>query len=179
MNSTLNCSLTPDLTDKSKAHTLLSLLKSGQLLYLHPKSRGGLILHKKFYADWIDAGAAVGGCFDLNCQSIYILGEVDFCVPHTHEERTTAFQKRITCIEDLQFILREPSALRRAQLAISQLSQGLGFAEIKQIPHELIAHLVGVSPKTVQVSWNNFVWVNQRKVLENPLVGEIEPSLMS
>ncbi|MBE9118419.1 hypothetical protein IQ249_21235 [Lusitaniella coriacea LEGE 07157] len=178
MHPTSNRSLTPNSTQKSEAQTPLSLLKSGQLLYLHPKSRGSLILQKKFYADWVNAGAAVGGCFDLDCKAIYVLGEVNFCVPHTYDARATAFRQRITCIECLQSILREPSSFRRAQLTISQLSRGLGFAEIQQIPHESIAQLAGIHPKTVQMCWKNYAWVNPKKVVRNPSVEEIEPSLI-
>ena len=131
----------------------LDLFKSGQLLVLKPNCRGGLIIQKPFYADFVGPGAAVGGSFDIQCTSVYVIGEVEFDVPATYEERQQAFQSRIAYIQKLEEILSVSSSIHRACLMIRQLSLWLGVSHVRRIPLELIAQLGGVLPKTVSVAW--------------------------
>jgi hypothetical protein len=131
----------------------LDLFKSGQLLVLKPNCRGGLIIQKAFYADFVGPGAAVGGSFDIQCTSVYVIGEVEFDVPATYEQRQQAFQTRIAYIQKLEEILSVSSSIHRAGLMIRQLSLWLGVSHVRRIPLELIAQLGGVLPKTASVAW--------------------------
>lgn len=130
----------------------LDLLKTGQLLALTSDCRGGLIIQKRFYADFVGPGAAVGGSFDVNCTSVYAIGKVEFYAPTTYEERQQAFQMRITYTQKLGEILLELAPLPRAFLIINQLSQWLGVDKVKKIPPELIAQLGGVLPRTAAIA---------------------------
>ena len=139
--------------DNSCSRVPLDLFKSGQLLVLKPNCRGWLIIQKPFYADFVGPGAAVGGSFDIQSTSVYVMGEVEFYAPTTYEERQQAFQTRIAYIQKLEEILSVSSAIHRACLMIQQLSLWLGVSHVRRIPLELIAQLGGVLPKTVSVAW--------------------------
>lgn len=134
------------------AAVLLSLLKSGQWLALSSDFKGGLIIRKRFYADFVGSGAAVGGCLDVNCTCVYVLGTVQFYAPATYKERASAFGQRIACIERLKEILLERSRLRRAYSILGQLSRWVGADAVKNIPDELVAQLAGLLPTTVKVA---------------------------
>lgn len=135
----------------------IQLLKSGQLLAIAADCQGGLILQKPFYAEFVGPGAAVGGSFDIQSTSAYVLGNVQFLELTTFTERQQAFQKRIVCIENFQeTILPEQSPLRRAFLVVDQLHQWFGIDEVKRIPNELMAQLVGVLPGTIATVWQQY-----------------------
>ncbi len=144
----------------------LDLLKTGQLLIVRPNCQGGLIIQKRFYADFVGPGAAVGGSFDVSCTSVYAIGNVEFYAPTTYEERQQAFQKRIAYAQTLGEVLQELAPLRRAFLIINQLSQWVGADKTKRIPPELIAHLGGLLPRTVAVALRQYSTGNNRQVSE-------------
>lgn len=130
----------------------IQLLKSGQLLAIAADCQGGLILQKPFYAEFVGPGAAVGGSFDIQSTSAYVLGNVQFLELTTYAARQQAFQKRIAYIEKFQNILLEQSPLRRACLIVNQLYQWFGVDETKKISNESMAQLAGVLPGTVAIA---------------------------
>ncbi len=142
--------------NQSRSLVSFSVLPRGQLLALAPESRGILILDKGFYSDFATAGAGLGGPFDRNCIAIYPAGSIRFFAPETRSQRLLAFQKRIDNANDLQQILLDKSPLRRAYLILRHLSQSLGIRETQNIPYELVAHLVGVTPKDVAAVWHRY-----------------------
>lgn len=154
MNSTNHPSDNKTLCDsgKSNSNLPLDLFKSGHLLAIKPNSHGAIIIQKPFYADFVGPGAAVGGGFDINCISVYVIGIVEFYAPVTYPERQQAFHLRICYSKMLQKILEIPSPIHRACAVLKRLAQGLGANSIKQIPSELIAQLVGVMTKTVEIA---------------------------
>ncbi len=135
----------------------VSLFQSGQLLAIPPNCRGGLILQRSFYADLIGPGSAVGGYFDVKCKSVYLLGNLQFYVPTTYEDRRLAVHKRINCIKKQQSIVLVPSAIERAERIIDLLCRWLGKAEAQKIPHDLLSQLAGVLPKTTTQAWQSYV----------------------
>ncbi|MEQ8537965.1 MAG: hypothetical protein RIB93_11010 [Coleofasciculus sp. D1-CHI-01] len=129
----------------------LDLFKSGQLLAIKPDCRGGLIIQKRFYADFVGSGAAVGSSFDVDCTSVYAIGEVEFYAPATYTERQQAFQKRREYCETLQSIVVRPAPLDRATTILHQLSLWLDAKLISEIPSAWIAELAGVLTKTIMI----------------------------
>ncbi len=145
------------LTQPVSSALPVSLFQSGQLLAIQPNCRGGLILQRSFYADLIGPGSAVGGYFDVKCKSVYLLGDLKFYVPTTYEDRRLAVQKRVNCIKKQQSIVLVPSAVERAEMIIDVICRWLGRAEAQNIPHELIAQLAGVLPKTATLAWQKYL----------------------
>lgn len=138
-------------TDSPCSAVPLNLLKSGQLLMVKPDCRGALIIQKRFYADFVGPGAAVGSSFDVDCTSVYVIGEVEFYAPTTYTERQQAFQKRREYCETLQSMVMIPTPLDRAATILHQLSLWLDVSVISEIPSGLIAQLAGVLTKTVTI----------------------------
>lgn len=134
---------------------LLDLFKSGQWLALKPECRGGLIVQKSYYADFVGPGAAVGGSFDVNCTSVYVIGEVEFYAPTTYTERQDAFQKRVSYLKKLSEILSVHAPIHRACLIIRQLCLWVGVNQSRSIPVELIARLGGLMPQSVALAWQH------------------------
>lgn len=130
----------------------VSLLQSGQFLFLAPDCQGGLILQKPHYADFVGPGGAIGSSFDTNCTAIYVIGVVNFRVPDTAEERQQAYQQRMAYSTQLMEIAAELTPLRRAFAMLKQLQQWVGVTETQKIPTDLIAHLAGVLPKTAAIA---------------------------
>jgi hypothetical protein len=116
-----------------------------------PDCRGALIIQKRFYADFVGPGAAVGSSFDVDCTSVYVIGEVEFYAPTTYTERQQAFQKRREYCETLQSMVMIPTPLDRAATILHQLSLWLDVSVISEIPSGLIAQLAGVLTKTVTI----------------------------
>ncbi|MDC0835546.1 hypothetical protein AY599_12160 [Leptolyngbya valderiana BDU 20041] len=155
-----------DSSKKTQALSIslpLSLLRSGQILALTPDSKGGLILQKGFYSDWIPPGALVGGYYDIDCTRVYVAGKIRFYAPETHQSRTKALQTRMGQISQLQTIISDPSSFRRAYKILRHLSKWLSYRDMRQIPHELIAQLVGVNPSTVKLFWNRYLSAVQHR----------------
>ena len=150
-------SLLNQQSNSASASLPLSFFKSGQFLSLTPDCQGGIIWQKRFYADFVGPGAAIGSSFDVNCTSVYVIGTVQFFAVATYSERQQAYQKRMAYSQQLQDILEVEAPLHRAVLILNQLCQWVGAEEAKQIPDELVARLAGLLSKTVKVARKNYV----------------------
>lgn len=134
----------------------IQLLKTGQLLALAENSQAGLIIQKRYHAEFVGPGAAVGGIFDLSCTAVFTLGKVEFWVPSTAAQRSQTYQNRIACIEKMRQIIDVQSPLRRAYLIIKQLSHWYSREEVATIPEEALGKLVAVLPETVACAWRQY-----------------------
>ncbi|WP_052128631.1 hypothetical protein [Neosynechococcus sphagnicola] len=153
----------------------LQLLGSGQLLSLSPHHQGWLILQKPFYTEFVGPGAAIGGSFDVQCKSIFAIGDVQFVAPTTLAEKKQAFQVRINSIQLLHELMQEISPLQRAVLLVEQLCSMLGIGLAQEIPHELAAQLIGVMPHNLEIAWNHYLKcqsLNIPSALDPVLAGE-------
>jgi hypothetical protein len=156
--------------NSSDSLALLDLFKSGQWLALKPECRGGLIVQKSFYADFVGPGAAVGGSFDVNCTSVYVLGEVEFYAPTTYTERQHAFHKRVSYIKKLSEILAVNASIHRACLTIRQLCLWVGVNQTRSIPLELIAQLGGLIPHSVALGWRHLSTKHSARMKQQQMV---------
>jgi hypothetical protein len=137
----------------SKNNQPIELLKSGQLLAVTDGATSGIILKKPFFAEYIGPGAAIGGLFDLKCVTIYTLGQAEFTAPVTLGERQEAFRRRIDQIEAMQNLCQAEVPLRRAIDLLDMLCDRFGIDEIRSIPNEVLAQVVGVLPATIVMAW--------------------------
>ena len=131
----------------------VELLKSGQVLAVCGSEGAGLIIQKPFFAEYVGTGAAIGGLFDLQCVTVYTLGEVTLTVPEDKEGRQSAFQKRIEDIEAMQELCQLDSPLERGVKILTQLCSQYDTFEVKSIPNDVLAKLVGVLPSMISEAW--------------------------
>lgn len=136
-----------------KSNQPIELLKSGQLLAVTEGEPSGLILQKPFFAEFIGPGAAVGGLFDLNCVTIYTLGQAEFTVPVSLEDRQTAFRRRIDNIASMQTLCQAEAPLRRAIDLLDMLCSRFSTDQIRSIPNDVLSKVVGVMPGTIAMAW--------------------------
>lgn len=135
----------------------LQLFNSGQLLRIPSNCSGGLILQLTHHAEFVGAGAAVGSSFDIKCVSVYTVGDVQLDVPATFAERKQAYHKRIGYMQRQQKITAMRAPLQRAYLIIRQLCLLLDVDQVRTIPDDLLAQLVGVFPKTIALAWLKYL----------------------
>lgn len=137
----------------SKSNQPIELLKSGQLLAVTDSETSGIILQKPFFAEFIGPGAAIGGLFDLKCVTIYTLGKAEFTAPVSLEERQLAFRRRIDNLATMQTLCQADAPLRRAIDLLDMLCGRFGVDEIRSIPNDVLAKIIGVLPGTIAMAW--------------------------
>jgi len=121
-----------------------------ELLIVSPRRRNGLILFKRYHAEFAGPGAAVGGLIDRECQRVLPVGNLSLLSPESSEERQRAYLIRRQWVRLTIEITDNPTPLQRAQRILNQFE---GFFEseiIAQLPDEALAFLVGVLPETIR-----------------------------
>lgn len=127
---------------------MLEQIKAGQL-FIVSRRRNGLILYKRFYADFAGPGAAVGGNLDQDCEAILEVGNLQLLSPNSPQEEEEAYRiRRQWTILTKQLTDTElPQA--RARLILSHFDNYFAPAVVDQIPNEAFSLMVGIFPETV------------------------------
>ncbi|MGJ3252104.1 MAG: hypothetical protein ACFE0J_13380 [Elainellaceae cyanobacterium] len=136
----------------SDASEILDLLQQGHLLMVNSRRKNGLILYKKYHAEFAGPGAAVGSFFDLDCQRVLPVGDLSLIPPHSHDERQKAFLIRRQWIRLTQQFTDSSVSLKRAQMILNQFEVYFDQDTISQIPDEAFSLLVGVLPYTIRMA---------------------------
>jgi hypothetical protein len=128
----------------------LQRIQKGEVLIISNRRRGGLILRKPFYAEFIGPGAIIGGNLDLNCQRIIPLGKLSLISPSDPEELHRSYLiRRQWVLNTRRFTeLSEPSD--RAQQLIDQLENYFGGDIIRHISPDDLAAIAGIFPTTIE-----------------------------
>lgn len=132
------------------ASEILQLLHSGQVLMVNSRRRNGLIIYKRFHAEFAGPGAAVGGFYDRDCQAALPVGNLSLLTPESHEERQKAYLIRRQWIRLMKQITEKPSPVQRVQKILEQFEQYFDSETVARMPDEAFALLVGVLPHTVR-----------------------------
>src|SRR4028118_859335 len=141
-----------DNQQDSQASAILSQLHDKQLLVVNSRRRNGLILYKRYHAEFAGPGAAVGGLFDLDCERVLPVGNLSLISPESSVERQRAYLIRRQWVRLTIEITDNPVPLQRAQKIINQF-EGFFEAElIAQLPDTALALLVGVLPQTIKLA---------------------------
>jgi hypothetical protein len=130
---------------------ILTQLNSGQLLVVDSRRRNGLIIYKRFHAEFAGPGAAVGGIFDIDSQKTIPVGDSILLYPDTYEQRQKAFGIRRQWIRLVEQITATPVPLQRTQMLLTQFEKYFDAETVARVPDEAIARLVGVLPQTVRI----------------------------
>ncbi len=136
--------------DYPHSSDIIAELSSGKLLLVDSRRRNGLILIKRFHAEFAGPGAAVGGAFDVDSQQVIPVG--DFCLvyPESPEARQKAFGIRRHWVRLTEQLTAKPEALERAQMLLTQFEQYFDVPTVAQIPDRALALLIGVFPHTIR-----------------------------
>lgn len=128
---------------------------------VNSRRRNGLILFKRFHAEFAGPGAAVGSSFDLDCQHILPVGDLSLVTPKNQEERQKAYLIRRQWIRLTQQFTDNPSSIQRAQMILNQFENYFGAETVMKLPDDAFAQMVGVLPQTIEIV---------RYVPESPLI---------
>ncbi|HEY9673893.1 MAG TPA: hypothetical protein V6D11_20800 [Waterburya sp.] len=139
-----------DQIQDSQATAVLKQLHDKQLLVVNSRRRNGLILYKRYHAEFAGPGSAVGGLFDLDCQRVLLVGNFSLVYPESPEERQRAFALRRQWIRLTKQITDNPVPIQRAQMILNQFEHYFDSETIAKIPDESFALLVGVLPHTIR-----------------------------
>lgn len=120
------------------------------LLVVNGRRRNGLIIYKRYHAEFAGPGSVVGGVFDRDCQQVLPVGNLSLLCPKSADERRQAYLIRRQWVRLTQQITDNPVPLQRAQKIVNQFEGFFDTETIAQIPDEAFALLVGVLPHTIR-----------------------------
>jgi len=136
-------------TQDSQALAILDLLRDKQLLIVNSRRRNGLIIYKRYHAEFAGPGSAVGGLLDIDCQRVLPVGNLSLVCPEASEDRQRAYLIRRQWIRLTKQITDNPDSLQRAQKILNQFEGFFDTETIAQLPDQAFALLVGVLPHTI------------------------------
>ncbi|GAB4546475.1 MAG: hypothetical protein Tsb0014_40990 [Pleurocapsa sp.] len=134
----------------SEIETILDQLKARELLVVNPRRKNGLIVCKKYHAEFAGPGAIVGGQFDFNTIDIIPVGDMSLIRPKTIEDRKQAYKMRRQWVRLTKQIIDNPSSTERAQVILNQFEHWFDAETVAKLPDEVFALLVGVLPQTIR-----------------------------
>lgn len=140
-----------EYTDSDSACDILNQLNSGTLLMVNSRRRNGLIIYKRYHAEFAGPGAAVGSFFDVDCRAVIPVGDLSLVHPENQEERQKAYLIRRQWIRLTHQLTDNPVSLQRAQMILSQFENYFDAATVARLPDEAFALMVGVLPQTVGI----------------------------
>ncbi|MCC5634662.1 hypothetical protein LC593_02130 [Nostoc sp. CHAB 5844] len=149
--SFLNHLVMPDGTEQSCGSDILTLLHSGKVFIVNSRKRNGLILFKRYHAEFAGPGAAVGGDYDSDCQMALPIGNLSLLNPELYEERQKAYLIRRQWIRLIKQITENPIPQQRIQKILDQFDQYFPSEMVADLPDVAFALLVGVLPQTVGI----------------------------
>ncbi|WP_069790098.1 hypothetical protein A5482_001875 [Cyanobacterium sp. IPPAS B-1200] len=120
------------------------------LLIVNPKKKNGLILIKKYYAEFAGPGAIVGGFFDQDLVDVIPVGKLSLFLPQNSSERQKAYLLRRQWVKLIKQITSNPIPHERAQVILNQFEHWFDSNTAQQLPDEVFAFLVGVLPDTIK-----------------------------
>ncbi|MDC0832213.1 hypothetical protein AY599_07550 [Leptolyngbya valderiana BDU 20041] len=139
------------LVKSSQPAELLSQLNSGQLLVVDSRRRNGLIVYKRYHAEFAGPGAAVGGFFDVGTQRTIPVGDLALIAPEKYEQRQKAYSIRRHWIRLTEQLTENPVPLQRAKMLLAQFEHYFDTETVDSLPDDALANLVGVLPSTIRM----------------------------
>jgi hypothetical protein len=139
----------PDGTEQTQGSDILTRLHSGEVFIVNSRRRNGLILFKRYHAEFAGPGAAVGGDYDFDCQGALPIGNLSLLTPESNEERQKAYLIRRQWIRLIKQITENPVPGQRVQKILDQFEQYFPPEIVSLLPDVAFALLVGVLPQTV------------------------------
>ncbi len=127
--------------------TILQQLRQGTTLVVG-RRRNGLILFKRYHAEFAGPGAIVGGVFDA-VEDVLPIGNLTLTEPETSEQRQNAYKTRRQWILQTRQITSQPDPEERAREILERFEMWFSPEISDRVPDEAFALLIGVLPSTV------------------------------
>lgn len=144
-----NRPIMPDGTNPPQSSDTLTLLHSGKVFIVNSRRRNGLILFKRYHAEFAGPGAVVGGDYDRDCDKVLPIGNLSLLTPESHEDSQKAYLIRRQWIRLIKQITENPMPHQRVQKILDQFEQYFPSEVVADLPDVAFAMLVGVLPQTV------------------------------
>jgi hypothetical protein len=145
-----NLNLNRDQIQNSQALEILRQLHDKQLLIVNTRRRNGLIIYKRYHAEFAGPGSAVGGLFDLDCQRVLPVGNLSLVSPECSDDRQRAYLIRRQWVRLTREITDNSVPLQRAQKILNQFEGFFDAETIAKVPDDAFSLLVGVLPETIK-----------------------------
>ena len=133
----------------SQFDEILKQIHSQKLLIVNPRRKNGLIVYKKYHAEFVGPGAIVGGQFDTNVVDLIAVGKLSLVTPETSEQRRQAYKMRRQWVKLTKQITDNPVPTERARVILNQFEHWFDAETVAKLPDEAFALLVGVLPQTI------------------------------
>lgn len=133
-----------------QASEILAHLQEQKYLIINPKRKNGLIIYKKYHAEFAGPGAIVGGKFDADAVKVIPVGKLSLIFPQTSVERRQAYKMRRQWVRLTKQITDNPSPVERAQVILNQFEHWFDSQTVFSLPNEAFALMVGVLPQTIE-----------------------------
>lgn len=133
----------------SQFDEILKQIQSEKLLIVNPRRKNGLIVYKKYHAEFVGPGAIVGGQFDTNIVDVIAVGKLSLITPETSEQRRQAYKMRRQWVKLTKQITDNPVPTERARVILNQFEHWFDAETVTKLPDEAFAMLVGVLPQTI------------------------------
>jgi hypothetical protein len=130
--------------------SILTQLQAKAFLIVNPRRKNGLILYKRYHAEFAGPGAVVGSEFDVDVVNVLAVGKLSLIIPQTSQERINAYLIRRQWIRLTKQITDNPVPIQRAQVIVNQFENWFDAETSAQLPDEAFALLVGVLPQTIK-----------------------------
>ncbi len=134
----------------SLSEDILAQIKDQKLFIVNPRRKNGLIIYKKYHAEFIGPGAIFGGQFDTDMSDLVCVGNLSLIEPRNSEERRRAYKMRRQWVKLTKQITDNPIAIERAQVILNQFENWFDTETVANLPDEAFALLVGVLPQTIR-----------------------------
>lgn len=141
-----------------KVDEVVEKIDSGRLWVVNSRRRNGLIVLRKFHAEFAGPGAAVGGDLDDDIVKLIPIGNLSLLEPSSHEAHQSAIKIRLQWIRLTQNFTDKPSPDDRARKILEQFKTYFDQSTVDTVPDEAFALLVGVFPQTIRRARSEFVW---------------------
>ena len=151
MRKNFDCPVNTCITQSSIQVPSNSAVPAQQLFAVSEQKRSGLILCKRYYAEFVGPGAAICGASEKDCDRIIIIGSPEVIEVTTHEARQQAYGRRIQWIRWLHRIVSAAEPQQRAEKLFSGFEEFFGSEVLVSIPDDVLALLAGVLPHTITI----------------------------
>lgn len=139
----------PNLNHNLQNKEILAKLQSQELLVINPRRKNGLIIYKKFHAEFAGPGAVIGGNLDFDAIELITVGKLSLINPQTSEAKIQAYKMRRQWVRLTKQITDNPIPIERAQIILNQFEHWFDAETVAELPDQAFALLVGVLPQTI------------------------------